>query len=63
MKVSEAIEMLVSLHGDIEAAARTMPVDASEVFEATAEPDTAEAVALGLLKKYNPYTPPKAATK
>jgi hypothetical protein len=36
-----------------------LPVDAAEVAGATAEADTAEAVALALLKKYNPYTPPK----
>jgi hypothetical protein len=63
MKVSEAIEYLVSIYGDIDAAARSMQVNASEVFAATAEPDTAEAVALDLLKKYNPYTPPKATSK
>lgn len=63
MKVSEAIEIIVSVYGDIDAVARTVEVDASEVFTATAEPDTAEAVALDLLKKYNPYTPPKAPTK
>lgn len=63
MKVSEAIEYLVSIYGDIDAAARSMQVNASEVFAATAEADTAEAVALDLLKKYNPYTPPKAPSK
>lgn len=63
MKVSEAIEYLVSIYGDIDAAARSMQVDASEVFSATAEADTAEAVALDLLKKYNPYTPVKATSK
>ena len=63
MKVSEAIEYLVSIYGDINAAARSMQVDASEVFAATAEPDTAEAVVLDLLKKYNPYTPPKSTQK
>jgi len=63
MEVSEAIEYLVSIYGDIDAAARSMQVNASEVFAATAEPDTAEAVALDLLKKYNPYTPPKAISK
>ena len=60
MKVSEAIEILVSSYGDLEMIARSLPVAASEVASATAEPDTAEAVALALLKKYNPYTPPKS---
>lgn len=63
MKVSEAIEIIVGTYGDIESVARTLPVDAAEVADATAEADTAEAVALGLLKKYNPYTAPKAKEK
>lgn len=63
MKVSEAIEIIVGTYGDIESVARTLPVDAAEVDDATAEADTAEAVALGLLKKYNPYTAPKAKEK
>ena len=63
MKVSEAIEIIVGTYGDIESVARTLPVDAAEVDSATAEANTAEAVALGLLKKYNPYTAPKATTK
>ena len=61
MKVSEAITAIVQTYGDIKLVARSLPVDASEVAKATAEPDTAEAVALELLKKYNPYTPPKAS--
>lgn len=63
MKVSEAIEILVSSYGDLDMIARGLPVVASEVSSATAEPDTAEAVALNLLKKYNPYTAPKSSTK
>jgi len=56
MTVDDAIAVIVETYGDINLVARTLIVDASEVFEATAEPDTAEAVALALLKKYNPYT-------
>ena len=56
MTVDEAIEVIVETYGDINLVARTLIVDASEVAQATAEPDTAEAVALALLKKYNPYT-------
>ena len=57
MQVSEAIEIIVGTYGDIESVARSLPVDAFEVFEATVEPDTADAIALALLKKYNPYSP------
>ena len=56
MTVDDAIKVIVASYGDIEFVARTLPVDADEVAEATAEPDTAEAVALALLKKYNPPT-------
>ena len=57
MTVDEAITVIVETYGDIDLVARTLIVDASEVAQATAEPDTAEAVALALLKKYNPHTP------
>lgn len=63
MQVSEAIEIIVGTYGDIESVARTLLVDAAEVASATVEADTAEAVALALLMKYNPYTPPKTTTK
>lgn len=61
MTLEEAITTIVEAYGDIELIARSLAVDASEVAKATAEPDTAEAVALKLLKKYNPYTPPKSS--
>ena len=57
MTVDDAIKFIVETYGDIDLVARNLDVDACEVFEATAEPDTAEAVALTLLKKYNPYSP------
>lgn len=57
MKVSDAIEMIVTSYGDIEVVARGLVVDAGELAKATAKPDTAEAVALALLKKYNVTAP------
>jgi len=54
MTVDEAITIIVETYGDIDLVARGLVVDAAEVAEATAEPDTAQAVALALLKKYNP---------
>ena len=60
MTVDEAIAIIVETYGDIDLVARGLIVDAAQVAEATAEPDTAQAVALALLKKYNPYIPPKS---
>ena len=57
MKVSEAIQAIVTSYGDIEVVARNLKVDAAELAKATAKPDTAEAIALGLLKKYNITAP------
>jgi len=57
MKVSDAIEAIVTSYGDIELVARGMVVDADELAKASAKPDTAEAIALALLKKYNMTAP------
>jgi hypothetical protein len=57
MKVSEAIEAIVTSYGDIEVVARNLEVNAAELAKATAKPDTAEAIALALLKKYNITAP------
>ena len=57
MKVTDAIEMIVTSYGDIEVVARGLVVDAGELAKATAKPDTAEAIALALLKKYNMTAP------
>lgn len=57
MKVSEAIEAIVTSYGDIDLVARNLEVDAVELAKATAKPDTAEAIALALLKKYNITAP------
>ena len=61
MTVDDAITVIVETYGDIDLVARGLVVDAAEVAGATAEPDTAQAVALALLKKYNPYTAPKSS--
>ena len=57
MKVTDAIEAIVTSYGDIDLVARGMVVDAAELAKATAKPDTAEAIALALLKKYNMTAP------
>jgi hypothetical protein len=57
MKLTDAIEAIVTSYGDIEVVARGLAVDADELAKATAEPDTAEAIALALLKKYNITAP------
>lgn len=55
MTVDEAIAAIVETYGDINLVARSLIVDAAEVSKATAEAGTAEALALSLLQKYNPY--------
>lgn len=57
MTVTEAIKAIVTSYGDIDLVARGMMVDAAELAKATAEPDTAEAIALALLRKYNVTAP------
>jgi hypothetical protein len=57
MKLNDAIEAIVTSYGDIEVVARGLVVEAGELAKATAKPDTAEAVALALLKKYNMTAP------
>ena len=53
MKVADAIEAIVTSYGDIELIARGLSVDAAELAKVKADPDTAEAIAVALLKKYN----------
>lgn len=62
MKVAEAIEILVSTYGDLDAVARGLQVDSAELYALKPEQDTAEAVAVSCLKKYNPE-PAKAPVK
>lgn len=57
MTVNDAIEAIVTSYGDIDLVARGLVVDAGELAKATAKPDTAEAIALALLKKYNITAP------
>ena len=57
MKVTDAIQAIVTSYGDIDLVARGMVVDAGELAKATAKSDTAEAIALALLKKYNVTAP------
>jgi hypothetical protein len=57
MTLNEAIETIVTSYGDIEVVARSLTVDAGELAIATAQPDTAAAIALALLKKYNMTVP------
>lgn len=51
-----AIEMLTTTYGDLDSTARSLQVDAAAVHQAliTADPDSAQGVALRLLAKYNP---------
>lgn len=53
MKVADAIQAIVTSYGDIELIARGLSVDAAELAKVKADPDTAEAIAVALLKKYN----------
>lgn len=62
MKVAEAIEILVSTYGDLDAVARGLQVDSVELYALNPEQDTAEAVAVSFLKKYN-AEPVKAPVK
>ena len=57
MKLTDAIKAIVTSYGDIEVVARGLAVDAGELAKATAQPDTADAIALALLKKYNVTAP------
>lgn len=53
MKLADAIEMIVTSYGDLDLVARGLVVSAAELKKAKADPDSAEAIALALLKKYN----------
>lgn len=56
MTLEEAVDLLVSTDKDLDLIARFLPVDANEVHSALAgaDDDSADAVALRLLAKYNP---------
>lgn len=57
MTLEEAVDLLVSTDKDLDLVARFLPVDAAEVYTALTgvDEDSADAVALRLLAKYNPY--------
>ena len=57
MTLEEAVDWLVSTDKDLDLIARFLLVDAAEVHTALAgaDKDSADAVALRLLAKYNPY--------
>lgn len=65
MTVEAAIKLLASTYQSLDLVAQGCPVDAAEVDAAlmVADPDSVEAVCLGYLAKYNPYTPPAPAPK
>jgi hypothetical protein len=60
MTLAAAIKLLASTYQSLDIVAQGCPVDAAEVHAAlqSAEPDSVEAICLGYLAKYNPYTPP-----
>lgn len=61
MELQAALDELTSTYKDLDSVAKGLQVNAKEVADALAEtnPDSAEGVALRVLAKYNPYTPPK----
>jgi len=64
MNVKDAVAELTSTYRALDDVARSLPVDANEVAAALAgaDPDSAEAVALRALAKFNPVVKP-AKTK
>jgi len=65
MTLTDAVTALTTTYQDLELIARGLVVDAKEVSDAfsKATPDTAEYVALALLQKNNPYSPPRVYKK
>jgi hypothetical protein len=59
-QLEAAVEALTSTYQSLDLVAQGLVVNAKEVSDALAsfEPDTAEFIALTVLAKYNPYTPP-----
>lgn len=56
MELQDALDELTSTYKDLDLVARGLQVNAEEVADALADadPDSAEAVALRVLAKYNP---------
>jgi hypothetical protein len=65
MTVDEAIKLLSSTYQSLDLVAQGCHVDAAEVDAALmmADDDSVEAICLGYLAKYNPYTPPAPPPK
>lgn len=69
MKVTDAVEVLVTTYQSLDSVAQGLEVKASEVAAALAKakPDTAEYVALTVLAKFNPVAvtsaPPETTTE
>jgi hypothetical protein len=65
MTVAAAIKLLGSTYQSLDIVAQGCPVDAAEVDAAlmVVDPDSVEAICLGYLAKYNPYTPPAPPPK
>ena len=61
MELQAALDELTSTYKDLDSVARGLQVNGKAVADALAEavPDSAEAVALRVLAKYNPYIPTK----
>ena len=60
MTLADAINALATTYQSLDIVAQGCSVDAAEVDAAlmVADPDSVEAICLGYLAKYNPYTPP-----
>ena len=68
MNLDEAVAILTNTYQSLDSVAVGLPVDAKEVANALSKvnSDTAEAVALNVLAKYNPYiltTKPKKTSE
>lgn len=57
MSVKQAVEAIIASYGDLELVARGLVVNAAELEKFKAAPDTAEAIAVALLKKHNMTVP------
>ena len=65
MNLSEAVAILTTTYQSLDSVAVGLPVDPKEVADALlkVDSDTAEAVALNVLAKYNPVVEEKTLTK
>lgn len=65
MKLSDAVQILTTTYQSLDSVASGLQVDGKEVADALlkVDSDTAEAVALNVLAKYNPVVEEKIVTK